>query len=225
MSKPPFNGRHLLVLGAGPGLSASVARRFGREGCTVTLVARDEQKVTELADQLRGDGIAVDTATADAADAGSFRAALEGLAERMTPGVVVYNAALIARDRILDIGVGDLLTGYAVDVVGAVSAAQVFTPAMREARAGTFLATGGDGYLDPDPDHASLAVGKAGLRAAVTLLHKELKDDHVHAASVTVHGTIGSEAALAPELIAESYWALHEQPIDEWTDEIHFPGE
>jgi short-subunit dehydrogenase len=224
MSKPPFNGRHLLILGAGPGLSASVARRFGRGGCTVTLVARDEQKVTELADQLRGDGIAVDTATADAADAGSFRAALEGLAERMTPGVVVYNAALIASDSILAADNDYLLSAHAIDVLGAISAAQVFTPAMRQAGGGTFLATGGYAGVDPQPSYATISLGKAGLRAAVSLLHDELKGDGVHVAGVTIAGAIAPGTALDPDRIADTYWTLHTQPAGDWSAETPFDG-
>jgi hypothetical protein len=96
---------------------------------------------------------------------------------------------------------------------------------MREAKAGTFLATGGYAYIDPYPAYASLALGKAGLRAATTLLHKELKDDGVHATSVTVHGPIAPDTALAPDLIAESYWTLHNQLAEAWTDEIHFTGQ
>src|SRR3954449_12294699 len=139
LNDPP----HLVILGAGPGLSASIARRFGAEDFAVTLVARREHALAELADQLRRDGITADTATADAADARAFRAALDSLAERITPAVVVYNAALIARDSILTTDEEYLLSAYAVDVLGAISAAQVFTPAMREAETGTFLATGG----------------------------------------------------------------------------------
>jgi short-subunit dehydrogenase len=224
MSKPPISPEHVLILGAGPGLSASVARRFGREGYAITLVARNKQNLAKLADELRGDGITVETATADAADSHGFRAALDELAERITPGVVVYNAALIAGDSILDIDEDYVLSSYAVNVVGAISAAQVFTSAMREAKAGTFLATGGYAYIDPYPAYASLALGKAGLRAATTLLHKELKDDGVHATSITVYGPIAPGTPAAPELIAESYWTLHHQPVAEWTDEIHFPA-
>jgi hypothetical protein len=47
----------------------------------------------------------------------------------------------------------------------------------------------------------------------------------VHATSVTVHGPIAPDTPLAPELIAESYWTLHNQPADDWTDEIHVKGE
>jgi short-subunit dehydrogenase len=213
MSKPSITPEHVLILGAGPGLSASVARRFGREGYAITLVARNEQNLTSLAEGLRSDGITVDTATADAADSNGFRAALEDLAERITPGVVVYNAALIATDS------------NAVNVVGAISAAQVFTPAMRDAKAGTFLTSGGYAYIDPYPAYASLALGKAGLRAATTLLHKELKDDGVHATSITIYGPIAPDTPAAPDLIAESYWTLHHQPAHEWSDEIHFPAQ
>src|SRR5690242_19770304 len=119
--------KHLLVLGAGPGLSASIARRFGREGFTVTLVARRARALAELAGQLGGEGLSVDTATADAADPHAFRTAMERLARRVAPGVVVYNAALITRDNILDIDEDDLLRTYAVNVLGTITAAQVFT--------------------------------------------------------------------------------------------------
>src|SRR3954462_4835661 len=179
MTVPTLDPQRVLILGAGPGLGASIARRFGREGFAVTLVARREAALAELANPLRGAGITVDTATADAADPHGFRTALEGLAERITPGVVVYNAARIAADSILTIDEDYVLSSYAINVVGAISAAQVFTPAMREAQTGTFLATGGSAYIDPEPAYASLSLGKAGLRAAISLLHEELKADGV----------------------------------------------
>jgi short-subunit dehydrogenase len=118
-----------------------------------------------------------------------------------------------------------VLSSYAVNVVGAISAAQVFTPPMREARAGTFLATGGYAGVDPQPDYASLSLGKAGLRAAVPLLHKELKDDGVHAASVQVAGAIAPGTPMAPDRIAETYWALHAQPAAGWTTETVIDGQ
>jgi short-subunit dehydrogenase len=224
-SSTPIDPKHVLILGAGPGLSQAIARRFGREGYTVTLVARREQALAELADELRGEGITVDTATADAGDPHGFRGALEGLAERITPGVVVYNAALIASDSILDIDEDYVLSSYMVDVVGAISAAQVFTPAMRQAGAGTFLASGGVAAVDPQPAYASLALGKGGLRTVATLLHKQLKDDGVHGASVTIYGPIAPHTPASPELIAERYWELHTQPAADWTDESVHDGQ
>jgi short-subunit dehydrogenase len=190
----------------------------------VTLVARREAALTELADDLHGAGVAVDTAIADAAAPRDFRTALEALAQRITPGVVVYNAALTGRDRILAIDEADLLAAYAVDVVGAISAAQVFIPAMREAKAGTFLATGGSPGVEPEPARASLSLGKSALRAAVALLHDELRGDGVHVAGVTIHGAVAPGTPFAADRIAETYWALHTQPAADWRAEAVFDG-
>src|SRR3712207_1053169 len=217
--------KHVLILGAGPGLSASVARRFGREGFAVTLVARRERALAELADHLREAGISVDTATADAADPHAFRAVLEDLAQGTAPGVVVYNAALITSDNVLTSDTDYLLSAYAVDALGAISAAQVFTPAMRQAGSGTFLATGGYAGVTPQPDYATISLGKAGLRAAVSLMHDELKADGVHATSITIGGAIAPGTAIDPDRIADTYWALHTQPAAEWSDETVFNGQ
>ena len=117
-----------------------------------------------------------------------------------------------------------LLSTYAVNVVGAISAAQVFTPAMRRSGAGTFLASSGYPGVDPQPAHASLSLGKAGLRSAVSLMHEELKADGVHAVSVRIGGVIEPGTPLAPDLIAETYWELHTQPVADWTAETVFDG-
>jgi short-subunit dehydrogenase len=110
-------------------------------------------------------------------------------------------------------------------VLGAISAAQVFTPAMRDAGAGTFLATGGYPGVDPQPANSTLSLGKAGLRAAVSLLHDELKGDGVHVAGVTIYGAVAPDTPFAPDRIAETYWALHTQPAAEWSAESVFDGQ
>lgn len=223
-SSPTIEPRHVLIVGAGPGLSRSIAHRFGREGFAVTLIARREQALEELAEELRSADIKVDAVTADAADTHTFRSALEDVAQRIAPDVVIYNAALIARDNVLTSSEGYLLSAYAVDALGAISTAQVFTPAMRQAGTGTFLATGGYAAVTPQPDYATISLGKAGLRTAVSLMHDELKADGVHATSITVAGAIHPGTAIDPDRIADTYWALHTQPAGQWTAEIAFPG-
>jgi short-subunit dehydrogenase len=219
MTSAVADPRHLVVLGAGPGLGLAVARRFGRQGFTVTLLARHEPDLAALAGELRAERVRVDTVAADVAEPHGFRAALEALTPR-APGVVVYNAAVTARDGILTSDVDHLLATYAVDVVGAVTAAQVFTPAMRRAGRGTFLATGGR----PSPRHATLSLGKAGLRAAVALLHDELATDGVHVTGVTIGGAVTPGGAFDPARIAETYWDLHTQPVGDWAAEVHVDG-
>jgi short-subunit dehydrogenase len=216
--------KHAHVQGAGPGLGAALARRFGREGFAVTVAARDEQRLGAIAKQLRGEGITVDVATVDAAEPKAFQAQLTALAEKITPSVVVYNAAVIAQDNVLTSDIDYLTTSYNVDTFGAIVAAQVFVPAMRAAGEGSFLVTGGYAGVDPYPAYATLGIGKAAVRAVTTLLFKELKDEGVHAASVTVAGAIEPGTPMAPELIAERFWELHTQPSTEWVGETLFDG-
>ncbi len=162
--------------GPAPASAPPSPTAFGREGFTVTLVARREQALADLADDLRRAGVDVDvdTLTADAGDLEPFRTRLEEFAQQSAPGVVIYNAALLTSDGILTNDATHFASAYAVDVLGAVAAAQVFTPAMRRAGAGTFLVTGGRLGIHPHRDYASISVGKAALRAATTLLHDEL---------------------------------------------------
>lgn len=221
MTKPTINPKHVLILGAGPGLSASVARRFGREGFEVTLLARSENNLTELAEKLRADDITVNTVTGDAAHTRQFRATLEGIAAESTPGVVIYNACVIAPADLLTADVDFLHSSYAVDVLGAISAVQVFTPAMREAGSGTFIATGGYASLFPWYEYASIALDKAALRNSVALLHDQLKPEGVHVAGVTITGPIAPGTPADPDVLAESFWDLYTQPQSEWTNEIY----
>ena len=96
---------------------------------------------------------------------------------------------------------------------------------MRAPGSGTFLATGGYADVDPQPAYATISLGKAGLRAAVSLMHRELKADRVHAASVTIAGAIAPGTPFAPDRIADAYWALHTQPASDWTAESCFDGQ
>ena len=117
---------HLLVVGTGPGLGASVARRFAREGYRLTLVARSQPTVAALADELAGAGTDVTGLAADAGDPDRLRAALVPLFARAgAPGVVIYSAALPASDDLLTVTPEQLAAAYAVNVIGAVVTAQI----------------------------------------------------------------------------------------------------
>lgn len=207
---------HVVVVGAGPGIGAAVARRFAREGFAVTLVARTPETLAPLAGDLRGAGAQVDTVVADVADPEGLAAALAPVVAAL-PAVVVHNVGLVVGDDLLVDSPQHFAHALAVDVVGAVAVAQLFTPAMRAAGEGTFLVTGGGPALHPDRAHASLTLGKAALRNAVALLHEQLAEDGVHAAGVTVVGVVEPGTALDPDRIAETYWQLHSEPRGSWT--------
>jgi NAD(P)-dependent dehydrogenase (short-subunit alcohol dehydrogenase family) len=216
--------RHLLLIGAGPGVGASVVRRFGREGFRSTLISRG-QSLEELAPELRGDGLQIEAVVADIEDLDGFRATLERIfGAPGAPAVTVYNAALPDPGEILDATVAGLRTAYDVDVVGAVVAAQVAAPVLRGAGTGTLLFTSG-GFADhPVPALASLSMGKAALRSAATMVAAGVKEDGIHAATITIAGSVVRGTAFDPDNIAELFWTAHTDPADTWQTEYRFTG-
>jgi NAD(P)-dependent dehydrogenase (short-subunit alcohol dehydrogenase family) len=216
--------RHLLLIGAGPGIGASVVRRFGREGFRSTIIARGE-KLEQLASELRSDGLEIEAVGADIADLDGYRATLERIfGAPGAPGVTVYNAALPDPGEILDVTVERLRTAYDVDVLGAVVAGQVAAPVLRAAGTGTLLFTSG-GFADhPVPALASLSIGKAALRSAQTLIAAGVREDGIHAATVTIAGAVKPGTDFDPDNIAELFWTAHSDSKDAWQTEYRFTG-
>jgi short-subunit dehydrogenase len=216
--------RHLLIVGAGPGVGGSIARRFAEDGYHITLLARAPEDVANLAQALVDTGVVVDTLTADAGDPDGLRATLTDLYGRDdAPGLLVYNAAQGAPDSLIGNTVAGLHHAYDVDVVGAVVATQVAAPAMRAAGAGTILFTGG-GFADhPVPALATLSLGKAALRSAATILGAELAEDGIRVATVTIAGVVARGTAFDPDRIAETFWSVVQSDGD-WQSEFRFEG-
>src|ERR1700753_221650 len=207
---------HLLLIGAGPGVGAAVVRRFGREGFRSTLIARGGT-LEQLASDLRSDGLEIETVVADIAELDGYRATLERIFHGPgAPGVAVYNAALPDPGPILETTVGRLRTAYAVDVLGGVVAAQVAVPVLRTAGAGTLLFTSG-GFADhPVPALASLSMGKAALRSAATVIAAGVQEDGIHAATVTIAGSVKPGTEFDPDKIAELFWSAHTDTTEAW---------
>jgi NAD(P)-dependent dehydrogenase (short-subunit alcohol dehydrogenase family) len=220
-----LDSRHLLIVGAGPGLGASVARRFAREGYRLTLVARSPASTAALADELRDAGTDVAVVVADASDPDDLRAAVAPLfAGPGAPGVVIYSAALMAPDELLSVAPEQLAAAYAVNVIGAVVTAQLAVPAMRAAGGGTLLFTGG-GFADALPESlATLSLGKLALRGAATMFAREVRDDNIHAGSLTILGQIAAGTPFDADNIADAYWVIRNEDADAWREEYRFDG-
>ena len=215
----------IFIVGMGPGVSAAVARRFGREGYAIGAVARSADKLEEQLAALRASGVRVAGATADAGDIGSLRAALVRLRAALgDAGVLVYNAAGVTYRPLADLSPEAFAADLAVSVVGAFTAAQQVLPAMRAQRSGTILLTGGGFAFEPMPVMASLGVGKAALRNLAFSLHADLLESGIHAATVTICGTVAPGSAFDPDRIAEAYWRLHAQPAGAFEREVQFRG-
>jgi short-subunit dehydrogenase len=217
--------RHLLLVGAGPGLGLAVARHFAARGYRVTLVARSTERLGELASSLADTGAEVNTIEANANDPEDFGARMTELYRKDgAPGLVIYNAVMGTPDRLLSSTVAHLQEAYAVDVIGAIVVAQSAAPAMRAAGFGTIIVTGG-GFADhPIPALATISLGKAALRSAATMLGDDLRPDGIRVATLTIAGQIVAGTPFDPARIAERYWEVVETD-GSWQAEFRFTGE
>ena len=220
-----IDDRHLLLVGAGPGLGMAVARRFAEGGFRVTLVARSTDALGQLADTLADTGAQIDTLSADAGDPDGLGARIGALYRgHGSPGLIVYNAVMGAPDQLLSSSVAHLQAAYAVDVIGAIVVAQVAAPAMRAAGSGTIIVTGG-GFADhPIPALATVSLGKAALRSAATMLGADLEADGIRVATLTIAGQIVAGTSFEPERIAERYWEVVHSD-DPWQAEFRITGQ
>jgi short-subunit dehydrogenase len=220
------DGRHLLLVGAGPGLGLAIARRFATDGYHVSLIARGTDGLEKLADSLADTGARIDTIAADASDLDALGDRITALySEQEAPGVIVYNAVIGAPDQLLSASVAHLQTAYAVDVIGAIVVAQRAAPAMQAAGSGTIIVTGG-GFADhPIPALATVSLGKAALRSAATMLGADLQASGVRVATLTINGAIVAGTPFDPDLIAQRYWEVVHSDDDAWQAEFRFTGE
>ena len=208
-----------VIIGAGPGIGTSVARRFAAAGLPLGLIARTEATLDAARAAVAATGVAVAGATADAGRDDQLRAALDALTGHLgVPAALIYNAGLIQRDRPGELSRERHIVAYAINVLGAMTAAVHVAPAMAEAGGGTILITGG--MPEPDPEFTSLSLGKAGVRALATLLASEYGPAGIHVATVTVSGAVAPGGPNDPDLIAGHYWRLHTQPRPAWEHDV-----
>ncbi len=212
---------HLLVVGAGPGISAATARRLGDGGYAVGLVARREGPLAELGSALRADGVRVEWTTAEAGDPASLTAAVEALTSALGPvDVLLYNVSVGREVSVPDLAAEDLLADLAAGAVGLQTAVRAVLPGMRERGSGTVLVTGSGSADHPIPSVATLGVQKAALRALVEVQARALAPEGVHVSTVTIRGIVGEkDRQVHPDRVAGLYTELVAEtagPPDQW---------
>lgn len=217
----------ILIVGGGPRLGEAVARRFGRDGYDVGLIARDEQRLAGMAKRLDADGIATSWRSADVADSDALAAAVGSLVELAgRVDVALHNLSAWRAAAALDLASGDLLADLSVGAASLLTLAQAVVPAMRAAGRGTVLATGSGAADHPSPGAASLGPQKAALRVLIRSLAAELRPDGIHAATVAVRGAIAEGTPLAPDRIADVFAELVAEtggPPARWRTVVDLP--
>lgn len=208
----------LAIVGAGPGLGLAVARRFGREGYDVALIARNSATLSTLVDQLTSEGVTAGSFVADVTDRVALIAALEAAAARFGRIDVLEFSPYAPADSFSDILATDLEGNVVPQVqgilLGGIASATTVLPAMLEAGAGTLLFTGGIGSLNPLSILPGTNAAQAGLRNYVHNLHQAVADRGVYAAWIAIGMGIGgsfgeSAPSVDPDDLAAAYWDLH----------------
>ena len=209
-----------VILGAGPGIGLASALLFRRKGFRVGVVARPADPLGAFREALGG-GLVLG---ADLAREDELREALRALeAWGGLPGVLVYNASAGARQAVAALPPAQAMADLQVNVASALAGAQWALPAMRAARRGTLLFTGGGLALQPKAGLASGSLGKAALRSLALSFAEELAPEGIHAATVTIRGFVQPATDLSPERVAEAFWDLHAQEPGQWERERLLP--
>ncbi len=202
----------LLIIGAGPGLSMAAAKKFGREGFTVGMISRSEQKLKSYVKQLSAAGVKSDYAAADAGDTTSLKSAIKTIREKLgLVDVLLYNAVDARLKHIMDESAEDLTNGFQISVAGALTAVQQLHADLKQNK-GAVLFTGGGTALYPVPEMGTISLGKAGLRSLAHQLHKALKEDGIYAGTLTITGMIDPASDKhSPDILAEKFYGLYKK--------------
>jgi NAD(P)-dependent dehydrogenase (short-subunit alcohol dehydrogenase family) len=223
MDPPAF--AHALVVGAGSGLSASLARLFAAQGMRVSLAARDTQKLGELRDAGMH-AFACDASRED--DVARLFRDVEAAAG--APDVVVYNASARARGPSVEIAASDVQRAFAVTAFGAFCVAQQAARRMLPKGRGAILFTGASASVKGYAQSAPFAMAKFALRGLAQSLARELSPRGIHVAHFVIDGGIrqpgreppspAPDALLDPDAIAQTYLHVLQQPRSSWTWEV-----
>jgi len=215
-----------LIVGVGPGVSASLARALSAAGLKVGLAARDIEKLAPLAAET-----GARTFEVDAADPAGVAALFADVDEQLgVPDVVVYNASARVRGRIADIDPEQVRRAIEVTAFGGFLVTQQAAIRMTPKGRGAILLTGATASIKGFPLSSSFAMGKFALRGLAQSAARELGPQGIHVAHFVIDGGIRSatrpdpadrpDSFLDPDAIAQSYLAVLRQPRSAWTWEI-----
>jgi NAD(P)-dependent dehydrogenase (short-subunit alcohol dehydrogenase family) len=224
MDKPKY--RSALIVGTGPGLSASLARLFAKNGLAVAVAARQTDKLADLA---RETGAAVHKCNAaDPKDVAALFDAVEG--KSGAPDVVVYNASARVRGALVDLPPDDVRRAIEVSAFGAFLVSQQAAKRMLPKGHGAILLSGATAGVKGFALSATFAMGKFALRGLAQSMARELSPKGIHVAHFVIDGGIRSgarpvpadnpDSLLDPDAIAETYWAVLQQHRSAWSWEV-----
>jgi NAD(P)-dependent dehydrogenase (short-subunit alcohol dehydrogenase family) len=223
---PDFPYSAALIVGAGAGISASLARRLSALGVRVGLAARDAAKLAPLAEET---GAAV--FAADASQAASVAALFEAAEKQIGEiDIVVYNASARARGPLAELDPAAVDEALRVTAFGAFLVAQQAARRMAPRGRGAILLTGATAGVKGFANSAAFAMGKFALRGLAQSAARELGPKGVHVAHFVIDGAVRAahrpepadrpDSLLDPDAIAQTYVDVLRQPRSAWSLEV-----
>lgn len=215
-----------LIVGAGSGLSASLARLFSREGMRVAIAARNTEKLTALSAETGAQSFACDAVEPD-----QVARLFDDVESRLgMPDVVVYNASGRLRGSLIALVPAEVEHALRVSAFGGFLVAQQAVRRMLPKGSGAILFTGASASVKGYAQSAPFAMGKFALRGLAQSMARELAPQGIHVAHFVIDGGIRNpgrteapdkpDSMLNPDAIAETYLHVLRQPRSAWTWEI-----
>lgn len=215
--------RSAVIVGAGPGISGSLARILAREGFAIGLLGINPDLLAELKTALNNHGADVDIAVADITTSEAAHEAITAMGERFGGiDLLHFNPSTFREADPLSLTVPDLLDDIALGVGGLLTAVQAARPFM--ATGGRVTVTGSMAADQPWHKAASLGVQKAGVRNLVHSVDATLREHGIRAVSVTVRGLVADHGPFTPDRIAEAIYAAANQDEGSWRSEVPYSG-
>ena len=215
-----------VIIGAGEGLSASLARKLAQRGHKLVLAARNTDKLADLVAETGA--VAVTCNASDPADMEAVFAAADKLGEPLD--IAIYNPSARVRGSIVDIDPTTVKDAILITAYGGFLMGQQAAKRMLPNGKGSILFTGASAGVKGYPMSSTFAMGKFALRGLAQSMARELAPKNIHVAHIVIDGGIKSERypgspdvpdqTLDPDAIADSYVFLSQQQRSAWTWEI-----
>ena len=223
---PNLSYETALIVGAGSGLSASLARLFAREGLRVALAARNSEKLASLCAATGARAFACNAVEPD--QVARLFSDVEGALG--APDVVVYNASGRARGPLVELVPAEVERAIMVSAFGGFLVAREAAARMLPKGRGAILFTGASASVKGYPQSSSFAMGKFALRGLAQSIARELAPQGIHVGHFVIDGAIRNpdrveapdrpDSMLDPDAIAASYLHMLRQPRSAWTWEV-----
>jgi NADP-dependent 3-hydroxy acid dehydrogenase YdfG len=203
----------IAIIGAGPGLGAAVARRFGREGFSIALISRTQSKLDAMAAELKSSGVTARGYAADVLVPAALEDAIGRAAAELGPIVALQYSPLPSREYlkpVLEMTPELMLEALQFSALGLIHAVRTVLPSMRQAGGGSVILVNGGTSVKARADFAGTSVAFPAESAYGEMLYDALEGEGIRVSQLVIPGGIPQlQLANGIDDVADRIWALH----------------